>query len=198
MNHVNCRLFAKEKDLTKVKRQNLSFGQPFYYWDFFEGDEFFCVAKYQSLKQEILINQIFNLSPAQFADLLFLSELWQKSIVGQFCTAFNRGSDMNEMYGIEPGLPLSISHICAILLFTNHELLSHKYIVNGCNAMRPNEPYNDIKARNAEIGIWYKLMREVCIFYGESSHIGQSFYFCMDEHLLFHSFAPQIQSPFIA
>ena len=105
---------------------------------------------------------------------------------------------MNEMYGIEPGLPLSISHICAILLFTNHELLSHKYIVNGCNAMRPNEPYKDIKARNAEIGIWYKLMREVCIFYGESSHIGQSFYFCMDEHLLFHSFAPQIQSPFIA
>ena len=184
--------------MTKKKRDFLSFGQPFFYWEFFEGDEFHCIAKYQSLKQEILNNQIFNLTNLQLNDLLFLSELWQKSVIGQFCTAFNRGGTLNEMYGIEPGLPLSISHILAILLFTNYELLSFKYLVIGCNAMHPNEPYNAIKARNAEIGIWYKLMREVTMFYGESTQSNQPFYFCMDEHLLFHSFAPQIHCAFVA
>mmetsp|Transcript_68110 Transcript_68110/g.61236 ORF Transcript_68110/g.61236 Transcript_68110/m.61236 type:complete len:774 (+) Transcript_68110:70-2391(+) len=183
--------------LMREKKDLLLFGDPFFYWEFYEGDPLYCKARYQTLKQEIINNKIFNLTAAQFDDLLFQSKLWQKSVMGQFCTAFNRGGQSNEQYGIEPGLPLTISHIMSILLFCNYDLLRFKYLNQGCNKLNTNEDYQQTKARNQEIGIWYRLIREVVMFYGETTTNQQSFYMSMDMHLLFNSFAPQINAPFV-
>jgi len=183
--------------LMKEKKKLLLFGEPFFYWDFFEGDILFCRAKYATLKQEILSNNVFNLSPLQYDDLLFLSRLWQQSILGQFCTAFNRGASSNEQYGIEAGLPLTAAHIMAVLLFTNYELLAYKYVNTGCNQLATDENYGQMKARNQEIGIWYRLLREVVMFYGETSTVQQQFFQSLDQHYLFNSCAPQINAPFV-
>eukprot|EP01084_Bolivina_argentea_P230827 389411_1 len=183
--------------LLKQKRTTLSFGEPFFYWDYFEGDAFFCRAKYQTLKSEILRNNIFSLSELQYNDLLFESDLWHKSIIGQFCTAFNRGS-MNEEYEIEAGLPLTVAHIMSVLLLTKYELLAYKYVNNGCNKVNVNESYRETQRRNTEIGIWYRLMKEVVMFYGEMSTPADAFYQSIEQHLLFGSVAPTIHAPFIA
>jgi len=187
---------SKGNKLLRQKQTWLLGGDSFFYWDFFEGDDKFCRCRYPSLKQEILHNNVFKLTQPQFDDLL-LAKLWKRSILGQFCTAFNRGDDSHEMYGIEAGLPLSMAHIMAVLLFINYDLLAFKYVKTGCNRMGADEMYAAVKSRNQEIGHWYKLMREVVMFYGEQSSIQQTFYLHLDGHLLFSSFTPKIEAPTI-
>ena len=101
-----------------------------------------------------------------------------KSLIGEQMTAFNRGGQSNEFYEIEPGLPVTRAHIMSVLLFDRYELLGYQYIKRGCNRLNMSESILNAKERNQEIGHWYRLLREVVLFFGEqtSSNDNASYY----------------------
>ena len=65
--------------------------------------------------------------------------------------------------------PLTGAHIMAVLVFTNYSLLAHKFVHVGCNPLAADEQYAQTKLRNQEIGHWFRLLKEACLFYGEPS-----------------------------
>lgn len=193
MNMIQTHLVGEDKDSDKLPV--FSFGNTiWYYWSFAKDAGNFNVARYSNLKQECLQNDIHSISIKMFQQVLAKALLFQQSERARSIEAMNRDAD-NGRYNIPPNLPLSVSHVFCLLLYCNHTELQFNYKKHGCRE-RAGQSWDKFKAKNAEIGHWYRLLNEVVIFYGTDCAPTDVFYTGLSIKLSFTTFAPDWCSPF--
>lgn len=187
-----------------------SFGKRFHYHPYYKinGEEergkigrifeqdWFITAKYKTLKEELLNNNIFTLTLWQWMNTITKAKLkWNqykenKDIVSKSNTCWTIA------YGIDAGEIIKLEHIMCVLLYTNWTNLCF-YFSASYRKLRDDESDQELKQRHTEYAIWGKLLRETVEVYG--TKFGQSsikkFYTGISTAMLFESFSASICCP---
>merc|ERR1719410_1175142 len=99
------------------QRPDLHCGQKFYYCERYKDKDNFVPPKYQSLKIEIMRNRIHRLDHNQYERVLYrANQLLQAQQLKSLAASGNQ-------YGIEKGSPITLNHIVALVLYSEHEQL---------------------------------------------------------------------------
>lgn len=136
------------------------FGHRYYYWFEFTNKQWFIMAKFKSLKEELLSNNLYHLTPNQFVDLTEEARSYQKC---RRCRAmnkleFNAFSDDNEAV-------IDLEHIMALLLYTNWGILRAHFLETF---YRRNEEESNVslKSRHSNFAIFGRLLSESVQWFG--------------------------------
>ena len=163
-------MLKNSKFLTKIVKKHLGgkrndddklpqfqFGeQKWYFWKCFKNWNSYNVAKHSNLKDECLNNKIHSMSLERFIKMLAKAVLLRHSKKGRSLKAINAGED-NKKYEIPADLPLSVSHIIALLMYCNDNNLQYKYKKYGTRKTNKKQTDEEFKEVNSEIGIWYSI-----------------------------------------
>eukprot|EP01084_Bolivina_argentea_P256248 431340_1 len=171
-----------------------SIGFTFFYWDYYRsGDvtqrwmgnqndllgysssQLFIRKKYKSLKDEVLDNEIYNISVDIYNKVLTKAYQYIHCKTVKYIVASDEENELH--YGITEGTLISIEHLLSILFYTNLSKLSTAFS-STFRALQKNESLESIKTRNREYWHWSKLIREAVQYYGNKlgHERGQPFY----------------------
>ena len=172
----------------------------FYYWTHWKESPEHNEAKYQSLKEECLNNQIFSIPISKFHQFTMKAYMYAKSKEGRLLFAGDFGPN-NQDYEMPAHLPITSAHIFVLLTYCNHSELQYNYKKYGCRASQHMRSFEDaefklFKQRNSEIGHWYKLLFEAVQFFGDKVGPKDVFYTGLNVRLLFTTFSPHFKCPF--
>ena len=173
-----------------------SFGEnQWMYWPYYKEYDVFNVAKHSNLKTECLNNAIHSMTLDRFTAMLAKAVLLKQSKKGRSIKAMNNGG-LNQEFEIPVNLPLTVSHIVVLLMYCNDTKLQYKYKKFGTRKTSREQSFEEFKALNAEIGIWYRLLSEVIDFFGTQCSPSNVLFTGLNVRLSFASFAPIFQAPF--
>eukprot|EP01083_Nonionella_stella_P080927 222622_1 len=197
----------KEKFVTKVdatnKMNNFQFGERFYYTQYFKKhhDEdredahiYIESPKYSNLKEELLSNTIYAVSLSSFAEHLVKATNMSLCAAAKILKSTHSGA--NVQFEVPPELPISISHLFCVVLYTDYTVLQYNFKRYGCRLNDRAKTLVELKQLNSEIGWWYKIFYEAVLFYGtELDPQKDTFYHGLSVQLLFTSFSPEFKCP---
>ena len=107
---------------TNEKEKKYSFGDRYCYWDYYEDDYWYIPNKYETMKDELLLNEAAPITLKQFNDLVEKAENYIKTNHCRkiMCTD-KRG---RPYYGIARKEGISIQHLIALFVYCNHNVCS--------------------------------------------------------------------------
>lgn len=125
--------------------------------------------KYDDLRDELLNNKWASIGSAQYARLL---ESARQMLQVNPLKAKYVGP-VNKICGVKEGDVITVEHIIASIVYTdlNGGRTSAEF-KKHCRRLK-DEPLHEIVERNREIAHWCRLMKELCIFYGDPMDEGQ-------------------------
>ena len=169
MKRIKQHLGAAHRDDDKLGEFAFGFAR-FYYWRCDEDQPAYNVLKYYSLKDECVNNKIYAIGLEQFDEFLVKAHLYAQSWRARSIISEDEGS-LNTWYETPSGLPISTAHLMSLLMYCNDTTLQYEFKKQGCRESVPLQSVRDPefakwKARNAEIGHWYKLLLEAVEMFG--------------------------------
>ena len=93
------------------------------------------------------------------------------------------------------GSPISSSHIIVLFLYCNFSSLQYEYKKYGTRYHSNKQSFEDLKEKQKEIYHWYRLLFQLCTFYGQSTKGGDIFYTGLNIRLTFKTFNPEFYAP---
>ena len=169
---------------------DFSFGEYLNYWIFDEADDT-VKPRYDTLKQELLENNIATLSSAMYnrnydkASRL-LCKIRHK-IKAQYIGINNKE------FNIPPGAPITINHIISLIVYTDFTYIQKQFKIH-CRKYRPDEDVKQLVIRNQEIAHWCRYLKECCTFYGKEMR-DEVFYTGLNKKLMFSSMKQHFECP---
>eukprot|EP01083_Nonionella_stella_P082752 228487_1 len=151
--------------------------------------------KYRSLKEESINNMIYNIDINTFQDILQKAVTYTLSCKGRSIRANDMGGN-NLLYEIPMDLPITISHLMVLIMYSDFSDLQYYYKKMGCREYHPNEDSAVFVQRHQEIAHWYKLLNEAIGVYGTRVTPGQVFYTGINIRVLFDTYTPYFRCPF--
>eukprot|EP01084_Bolivina_argentea_P001995 3681_1 len=171
-----------------------SFGQRYEYWTETYNEQYYMVAKYCSLKTELLCNKICSINVDVFDAALNKSkELLQKSDkLKQSKSCIDR---LNDSYGIPANHELGIQNVLSIVLYTDYDTLSSKFS-QTFRKMECNETDERIRERHREYCNWSKILCETVNCWGNKmENINIERFYHGVSAVYFDSYIAQFNSP---
>ena len=158
------------------------------YWR--EGCTNSVVPKYKDLREELIRNDIARITEEKY------KKLHQKALdlLNKQPLTAKRVGNNNEICGIKEGSHPSVDHIIAVLVYTDctyHQCEFKK----KCRRLYDDEPLEDVVRRNREIYHLCRLLKEMCIFYGETMSEDDVLYTGLDDMLIFGSLCTRFECP---
>ena len=167
-----------------VNRQSFSIGFTFYYWDYYQHKDhlkehygnrndlmgyrphqLYVKAKYGSIKEEIMNNNIYQLNYVQYnLSLIKAQQHMQTAKVKSMISA--QYAECKLHYQIGETQPISIEHLLSIILRCDWTELCTRFS-STFRRIQPFEELICVKRRNAEFAILSRLIRETVEYYGQ-------------------------------
>eukprot|EP01084_Bolivina_argentea_P012780 23922_1 len=173
----------------KISASSFSIGYIFYYWDIYQSKnisnekqrvgnkndhsgyqpyELFIKAKYESIKDEMLHNEILPLEIVELQKSTYKAlEYEHADVVRQIKS--DEKTEMTHHYGIKANTPLSFKHILSIILYCDWTELC-KVFSSTFRESKPHETISSVKKRNSEFAIWSKTLRETIEYFGQQGY----------------------------
>eukprot|EP01083_Nonionella_stella_P232356 819790_1 len=178
------------------KMHSFQFGERFFYARYFKQfpNRYVESPKYRNLKEELLSNSIYAVPLSSFAEHLVKAINMSLCIIAKKLKSTHCGA--NSQFEVPPELPISISHLFCVILYTDHTALQYNYKKYGCRRNDRTQTLVELKQLNSEIGWWYKIFVEAVLFYGtDVDPEKDTFYHGLSAQLLFTSFSPAFKCP---
>ena len=129
--------------------------------------DWFIPKKYQNLKDEALHNRCCSLFVFQWKMVVRKAQVklkeWNKNSRNRKLKCIRPYWEIS--YGIKRGIPITVPHIIAVLMYTNYTEASYEFS-RTFRKISPFESDRVLKERHAEVGIWGKLLREAVECFG--------------------------------
>ena len=184
----------EQKYPTQDKISNVySFGQEFFYWDYYYDRAWFIKPKYQNFKEELLNNSIFRISAFtwQHQNTKANYYLRESAYVKRFCS---NGLFQKE-YGIQANIPITTEHLSSILFYCNLTELSYEFS-KTYRRLSWNETDSQLKQRHHNFYHFAKLLRETVEVFGSVlSNRDKSLYHGIGGHLFFKKLIARFYGP---
>ncbi len=150
---LNCGICWKYSDNKKDKQKNGNI-----------SNNRMVKAKYLTLKEELLSNNICCISQYQWMDIyIHVNKLWVTLYSKQSWFANDNGF-LNMSAGIKAGTQIQLDQLIALFIAINFENVYKLFILNGCRLIN-NESINNLKKRHMEIAIWNLKLRQSIILH---------------------------------
>ena len=184
LNVLSMSMFEDEAD------DSISFRYGAYleYWR--EGHSNSVSPKYKDLREEMTNNNVVRISSEKYDELYVKAE---ELLINRPLVAKQVGNS-NKICGIKDGSTASVEHIIALLIYTDFQYHQCE-LKKQCRKLSANEPLRELIRRNSEIYHWCKLIKELCIFYGETMGKDDVLYSGMGEYLMFDSLCTRFECP---
>eukprot|EP01084_Bolivina_argentea_P181920 314145_1 len=170
-------------------------GDNFYYSKYFKNyPNYIKSAKHETLKDELLSNNIFPIHLSIFKSFLKKAITYSLVDTAKRLKAYNRGKDNTE-FEVPVDAPITISQLLCIIIYTDTDELQKQLKEKGCRQNFEKTPLKERKQQNAEIGNWYWLFCQTVYIYGINPVSSSIFYHGLDIKLLFPSFKPAFACP---
>ena len=171
------------------------FGDNFSYWPIDNKNNNYISAKFNSLKQEMLYNNIYCLTQFEWNLIREKAMKYKYCVLGKKMVS-NNISSWNKRTEIKNNTTISIKHIIVILLNTNYSQLSILF-KQQCQKQNKNETIFNLKKRNQVIANFCKLLFESVYLFGSVMFRmdQQNYYHCLNGKPLFNSFKLNFKSP---
>ena len=146
--------------------------------------------KYKDLREELTKNNVAQITAEQYEKLHSKAQklLTEKPLIAK------RVGNNNRICRIEEGSSPSLEHIVALLIYTDFTYHQCEF-KKQCRRLSVNESLEELINRNSEIYHWCKLIKELCIFYGEIMGENAVLYSGMREFLMFDSLCTRFECP---
>ena len=168
--------------------KSFQYGEYLEYWR--PGHTNSVQPKYKDLKEEMTSNNVARIASDKYDELHSKAQIL---LVNKPLIAKRIGNN-NKMCGIEAGTAPSVEHIVALLIYTDFTYHQREF-KKQCRKLSADEPLKELIRRNSEIYHWSKLMKELCIFYGEVMGENDLLYSGMGEYLMFDSLCTRFECP---
>ena len=199
---------AKGKiSLQKSKNGCYSFGSRFYYWDKYKGlkdiehegpnegyryKNYYIKQKYKNLQEEITDNTIFTINLSNFASSYFKAKIFLNQ---EHAKCMKATGSLCSDYGIKESSNLTVQHLMAVILYTDHDKLSYNFS-STFRKLSQSETFGDQKRRNREYSNWSRLLRETVELFGtEMTNSKVDTFYHGVSKLIFSSFVSFFASP---
>eukprot|EP01084_Bolivina_argentea_P205930 351699_1 len=170
-------------------RGNVRIRSDYTYGDWYIG------PKNESIKQEVLQSKYAALTIIQYTNTLIKAQL-KHSVLHKHIGGSKDAWEM--VYGIKKDSPITMNHILAVLLYTNHTELSAAFS-KTYRKITTTETDKSVKQRHSEYGHWAKLLREAVECWGTQLHDKNTeikcFYHGISRKMVFDSFNPRFAGP---
>ena len=168
--------------------KSFGYGEYLEYWR--QGHSNSVSPKYKDLREELTKNNVARIPSDKYDELYGKAEelLTKSPLVAK------QVGDSNKICRIKEGSAPSVEHMIALLIYTdfNHHQCEFK---KQCRKMSANESLQDLVDKNSEIYHWSKLIKELCIFYGEIMGVNDELYTGIGEYLMFDSLCTRFECP---
>ena len=181
---VSKPMFEKESPKSKC----FGYGEYLEYWR--QGHSNNVSRKYEDLKEELTNNNVAQITVDQYDELCRKAQalLTKKPLVAK------QVGNSNDICGIEEGSTASVDHMIALLIYTDFHYHQCQF-KKQCRKMSANESLQDLVDKNSEIHHWSKLIKELCIFYGEIMGEKDLLYTGIGEYLMFDLLCTRFECP---
>eukprot|EP01084_Bolivina_argentea_P256131 431122_1 len=162
------------------QRCDFSIGYLFHYWNSIQPkyehlaniidnhgytlQDLYVAAKYDSIKEEILCNQIFSIPSNEYKSYQTKATKYMKAKeVKNMKSA--KSAERRLHYGIAASSPVTEEHVLSVILYCDQTDLCYKF----SETFRKNhlfEPLKSVKLRNCEYAHFSRLLRETVEYYG--------------------------------
>ena len=164
------------------------FGEYLEYWR--KGYSNSVSPKYKDLREEMTTNNVAQLSNKRYNKLCKKA----RNLLKERPLTAKRVGDNNDICGIEEGSAPSIKHIIALMIYTDFDYHQREF-KKQCRRLSANESLKQLVSRNSEVYHWCRLIKEMCIFYGEIMGENDVLYSGMGEYLRFDSLCTRFECP---
>ena len=183
-----------DQPLNSTFDDELGDSKPFRYGEYLEywrrGYSNSVSPKYKDLRDELTNNNVAQISNKKYNELCKKARrlLTERPLIAK------QVGHNNEICGIEEGSAPSMEHLIALMIYTDFNYLQRKF-KEQCRRSCANESLKELVCRNSEIYHWCKLIKEMCIFYGEIMGENDVLYTGLGEFLLFNSLSTRFECP---
>ena len=201
---------------------NYSFGFRFFYWPFYKGNEatttiitgnnlmelgntgmaqndrlcdFFVAPSFVSLKHEALNATGASLSIVEYDGTMETAKLKHRALKREMngaCYVWDT------IYNIKAGSVISLHHIMAVLLYTDHDALSAAF-TRSFRKLSVSESVESVKRRHSRFANWAKALREAVECWGTplivAADYAPEFYHGLSTKMLFSGFRQFFRGP---
>eukprot|EP01084_Bolivina_argentea_P049308 90702_1 len=168
-----------------------SFGEYFDYWILDKHSKDAVKPKYQTLKQELLCNNVATISPKIY------NRIYNEAITffrqKRYLLKAQHIGINNERFNILKGTPITINHLISLIVYTDYTDIQNAF-KKQCRKLHTNESMDDLVKRNSEIAHWCRFLKESAIFYG-TEMTSKIFYTGLDTQLMFNSMQQHFYCP---
>ena len=131
--------------------------------------DLYIAQKYADIKEELLSNAIFQMTPNQYESSMNKATKLMTSKLAKKMKSQDHGTSLH--YDIPDGALLTIQHLLAVILYTDWSDLSREFTATF-RKKQSYESLSSIKRRNREFANWSKLLREAVQLYGAEGFEG--------------------------
>eukprot|EP01084_Bolivina_argentea_P271663 462312_1 len=181
---------GKDKLMNDFTEDEVHYGFGVYlnYWQ--NGFDNTVIPTYDTLKQELLHNSIAKISQKDYYELYEACaallttkrhEIQAKQI-----------GITNKTFNIQPGEGITINHLIALKLYTDFTEISRLF-KRTMRKGHEGERMKQLIARNAEVALWSRYIKESCMFYGNV--LRRTVYTGLNRQLWFSSMKQHFECP---
>eukprot|EP01084_Bolivina_argentea_P255202 429168_1 len=183
-------------DDDELKQQNntqctYGFGVEMNYWNVCDPN--YCFAKYNDLKTELLMNNIYKLELFEYETIFNQAKKYQKTRKCKRSKARNAGY-RNKMCGIRKNVPMSLNYIISVMLYCNNNVLQ-RIFKSTYRTTDIGSNFKNIISKHCEVARWARYLFESVVFYGQSAKINDAYYHGINQLIMFDAFETQFFIP---
>jgi len=180
-----------EKQEENVKLSKHTFGSSITYWD--PKHHRYCSPKYADLRDELLNNNVYPLSPEMYDNLKskalhFLNTKAGKALIVQ------REHDWMKKFKLLRGSPITVDHVIAIYCYCNVPCLQRAYKRYGYNS-DGTIAREELMKKHGEIWHYSRLLLEAVHCFGKPLDKKRKYYHGIDTQLIFDRYNVMIDVP---
>eukprot|EP01083_Nonionella_stella_P149742 476008_1 len=166
------------------------FGCPFSYWEDYTYYPYVC-AKYSHLKDELLHNNIENISIMNWNSINTKAEKCFSKIQNMLGQRGDKNTPFahddkhwTPIMNIKPAQKISLSHILSILFYTDLNDLPRK-MKGVCRKLHRDETVEQVRKRHSELTNWLRYLFETIVLYGDKLSVDDSLYHGLNQKFYF-------------
>eukprot|EP01084_Bolivina_argentea_P066020 120336_1 len=213
----NSKKFHQITMSAKNDLQSFSFGQKYYYWNFFKNPGVFDILgegeysnwnvqkKYISLKEELINNELAILNPMQWKNEYYKAQIYIKSYYCKKNLYADPIDDTNKqlfpqhnnnLYGYAKGTPITTQHIISVIVYCGYSQLSYAFS-ETYRKLNEKESNKNLKMRHNNFYHLGKYITEAVNLF--SKRIGdinsKIFYHGISKEMIFSSMITEMNQP---
>lgn len=183
---------TESEHIVPPQHGSYSFGQQYFYWNYYRNNEWYILQKYNNLKEELICNDYFGIEIPSFNEQYQIATFKQKNDERLQQLAAN--SEFKDIYYIHPNILISMDHLLAIIVYCHLDDLQKNF--SATYRRFPKETDHALKLRHSNYYHFGKLLRETVEVFGKVLvDENMTLYHGIDHPLYFHKMNAKFYGP---